>query len=83
MATGQNPDGFPIPNGERSNWDFLIGVTPYCCRVNLDPSTKFALKGGSDDKPSHVESFHLTLTSPWILSIHLYMIMTFESSETH
>jgi len=24
---GQNIDGFPIPNGDRSDWDFLSGVT--------------------------------------------------------
>jgi hypothetical protein len=62
--SGQNLDGFPIPNGERSNWDFLPGRTPYCCRANLDPSTELVLEGGSDDKPSHVESFHLTLNQP-------------------
>jgi hypothetical protein len=26
--SGQNTDGFPIPNSERSDWDFLLGVTP-------------------------------------------------------
>jgi len=29
--------------------------------VNLDPSTKLALEGGTDDKPTHVESFNLTI----------------------
>jgi hypothetical protein len=25
--SSQNMDGFPIPNGESYNWDFLPGVT--------------------------------------------------------
>jgi hypothetical protein len=35
--SGQNPDGFPIPNGERSNWDFLSGVTPVVDKGNFFP----------------------------------------------
>jgi hypothetical protein len=53
----------PYSNGERYNWDFLLGVTPYCCRANLDLSTELVL-GGLDNKPTHVESFHLTLNQP-------------------
>jgi hypothetical protein len=60
----KNLDGLPIPNVERSNWEFLLRITPYCCRVNLDSSTELALEGGLDDKPSHMESFHLTLNHP-------------------
>jgi hypothetical protein len=47
--------------------------------VNLDPSIEFALEGGSDEKPTHVESFRLTFnqhmdplhTSIWDIPLSL------------
>jgi hypothetical protein len=38
----------------------------------LNPSTEMALERGSDDKPGHVESFHLTINQAMDL-LYIYV----------
>jgi len=38
-------DGFPIPNDEESNWEFLPGVTPTVDQGHFDPSIELVLGG--------------------------------------